>query len=104
MKLDRISQEGKFMTYTGTDKIVYFVNNDGKNEKSSTNVSYGKAHMSSNVKHLPPMAIALQQAGYCKEPYKDGASFPVNPGLQANRRSPDAAGLDIYSVEDAILP
>ena len=49
MKLDRISNEGRFMTYTGSDKIVYVVTKGGKHEKSVTHVAFNEAHMSGNI-------------------------------------------------------
>ena len=64
MKLDTMSSQGIFMTYSGTDKNVYVVNQDGTNERLTTHVSYDEAHMSSNKPTLPPMAITLQQKGY----------------------------------------
>ena len=77
MKLDSISSVGTFMTYKGTDKIVYVVDKEGKNEKSSAHVLYNEAHMSANICTQLPMATALQQAGYRKEPYSDPNPLPV---------------------------
>ena len=52
------------MTYKGTDKIMYIVNKQGKNERASAHVSFDEAHMSSPTKSQPPMSTMLQQAGY----------------------------------------
>ena len=48
MKLDKISSEGLFMTYTGTDKIIYVVDKDGSNEHTCTHYAFDEAHISSN--------------------------------------------------------
>lgn len=64
MKMDKISNEGLFMAYTGSDKIVYVVNKKGKKEQAVTHVYFDEAHMSSSIQSTPPMGIALQQAGY----------------------------------------
>lgn len=48
------------MTYTGTDKIMYIVNQHGKKDHTSAHVSFNEAHMTSTLQTKPPVAIALQ--------------------------------------------
>ena len=60
MKLDTMSNDGLFMTYTGTNKNVYVVNKDGSNEHISTHVAFDEAHISSTNIQLPPMDTILQ--------------------------------------------
>ena len=64
MKLDTMTSQGIFMTYSGTNKNVYVVNEDDTNERLSTHLTYDEAHMSSHKQDLPPIAITLQQRGY----------------------------------------
>ena len=52
MKLDRISSTGLFMTYKGTDKVMYVVNKHGKNERASAHVSFDKAHNNPVISHI----------------------------------------------------
>ena len=112
MKLDKISSEGLFITYTGTDKIIYVVNKDGTNERTCSHFAFDEAHMSSNAKTLPPMAITLQHAGY-RKPMND--TYPeTTTNLQFKLLSPDtttptkstpsSAGYDIYSSENKDIP
>ena len=58
-KLDHISADGPFMTYTATDKIMYVVNQQGKEERTSAHVSFDEAHMTSTLQTKSPVAIAL---------------------------------------------
>ena len=94
--------------------LQHCFNNNGFNERASAHVSYDEAHMSATTSNLPPMAVALQQAGYRKEPYSDNTSSPVEPGnlkIKLNsekattptRGTPDSAGLDFYSAENAVI-
>lgn len=114
MNLDRISNEGLFMTYTGSDKIVYVVNKRGRREQAVTHVSFDEAHMSSSIQSTPPMGIALQQAGYRKTPFTEGRPVQLtseklkvkllsNKGTLPIRSTEHAAGLDICSAENAII-
>ena len=64
MKLDSMSNDCIFMTYSGTDKNAYIVNKDGTNECLSTHITYDEAHISSTNTTIPPMATVLQQAVY----------------------------------------
>ena len=99
------------MTYSGTNKNIHVVNDDGTNKRLSTHVSYNEAHMSSHEQHLPPMAITLQQQGYVLQPDDTNESPPI---LKINLRSNNAtmplkateqsAGYDIFSSEHIILP
>ena len=102
---DRIIHEGLFMTYKGSNKIVYVVNNNGKSEKTAIHVSFDEAHMSSTTNTQPSMSKMLQQAGYCKAPYVDETKdIPTHDilkvkklskkAIEPNRGSEYAAGLD----------
>ena len=112
MKLDRISSEGLFMTYTGTDKIIYVVDRDGTNERTCTYYAFDEAHMSSNSKTLPPMAVTLQHAGY-RKPMDD--IYPEMKEILQFKRlfkiasiptkaTPHSAGYDIGSSENKDIP
>ena len=111
MKLDSITSEGLFMTYSGTDKVVIVVDTNGSNERRCTHLTYDEAHMSSTQKTLPPMGIVLQQAGYHPQPLekllnndikirvkllKPIATMPV-------KTTPGSAAYDIFSSEQIVL-
>ena len=114
-KLDKISKEGLFMTYKGTDKIVYVVNKQGKQEKTATHVTFDEAHMSSSLQTQPPMSSALQQAGYRTKPYEESLSGATDitytvkfkklskKATEPHKASDGAAGLDFYSAENVII-
>ena len=56
------------MTYKGTNKIGYVIDEDVTNrERVATHMSFDKAHITMHPKHHPPMAVALQNAGYRPE-------------------------------------
>lgn len=107
--LDNISSDGLFMTYTGTDKIMYVVNQHGKKERTSAYVSFDEAHMTSTLQNKSPVSIAPQQAGHCQLPftYKSSISSslriePLNaqPTIPT-KASPGYVGYYIYSSHDA---
>ena len=112
MKLDTISNQGLFMTYSRTHKNVYVVNYDSTNEQLTTHLSYDKAHMSSLQKELPPMAIALQQHGCYNQPNSTRITFPdklkinllSNNAILPIKATPYSAGYNIYSAESVIIP
>ncbi len=117
-KLDSISTTGRFMTYKGTDKIAYVTNEDGTQEKASTHLAFDEAHMSATVNKQPPMAHALQQAGYRKEPFVDVPNplptdipnthtikfKPLSEEATIPQKGTDqAAGYDLFSAENAVI-
>ena len=102
------------MTYTGTDKIMYVVDSTGKKEHTSAHVSFDEAHMTSAVQQKPPMAIALEQAGYRTEPFQlplipapDNITLKIKPlakdAIVPSQATSGSAGYDIYSNEDAVI-
>ena len=105
MKLDRISSKGLFMTYTGTDEIIYVVDREGTNKHTCTHYAFDEAHMS-------PMAVTLQHAGYWKP--MDNLSPEMKEILQFKRLSkiasiptkatPHSARYDIASSENKDIP
>ena len=111
MKLDTISSQGLFMTYSGTHKNVYVVDNDGLNERLTTHLTYDEAHMSSSKQNLPPMAVTLQQRGYQPEPtINDSALSTLKIKLLSKTASmpikatKNSAGYDIHSLVHTKIP
>ena len=115
MKLDNISSSGLFMTYKGTDKVAYVVDDDGTNERISTHLSFDEAHFSSDLKHQPPMAAVLRQAGYKDNPPQKGVPTHLSSStlriksLSEHATTPthatkSSAGLDLFSAENAVVP
>ena len=117
-KLDSNNTEGTFLTYGGTDKNVYVTDSKTKREKLTTHVIYDEAHMSVPPAKQPPMAVALQKAGYrvplttTKEnPTVDATTIEQLPvkllsdqATAPTRGSANSAGLDLYSSETALVP
>ena len=112
MKLDTMSSQGIFMTYSGTDKNVYVVNQDGTNERLTTHVSYDEAHMSSTKSTLPHMAISLQQKGYFHPTDKTITDPSTQVKIKISspeatlptKATPHSAGFDMYSAEQTTIP
>ena len=111
MKLDSISSQGLFMTYSGTNKKVYVVDEDGSNERLTTHLTYDEAHMSSSKQNLPPMAVTLQQRGYQSDPtttHSDLSTLKIKL-LSTDAHMPikateNSAGYDIYSSVHTTTP
>ena len=114
MKLDSISSSSLFMTYKGTDKLCYVVDDDGKNERASAHVSFDEAHLSEPPKQRPPMSKILEHAGYQQEYPKKGiiddvANEVMNVQLLSehatlpSKGSKESAGFDLYSAENALI-
>jgi deoxyuridine 5'-triphosphate nucleotidohydrolase len=66
-KLDRFDRSGKFMTFKGTDKIGYVIDDRTLRERITTHISFDEAGLSQQGREQPPMATALQTAGYRPE-------------------------------------
>ena len=108
MKLDKIDGTGHFMTYKGTDKIFYVIDSTTKRECVVTHAVFDEAHMSVPKSKQPPMATALQQAGYSAIKEKRQLRLNVkrlNPTVKLPVRATDgAAAFDVYSGEDVEVP
>ena len=111
MKLDTMSDDGIFMTYTSTDKNIYVFNKDGSNERIFTHIAFDEAHTSSTNKNLPPMAIALQQMGYTSIDTKDNENNHFikvqllhQDAVMPHKSTTESAGYDISCCSDYTLP
>ena len=111
-KLDDISSVGTFMTYKGTDKIICIRDRKTNKERVATHAEFDEAFMAETKHSIPPMAVALQQAGYRHIPSSDNnndVSPSTIPKLKIKllshdatmpqRATTDAAGLDMYSSQ-----
>jgi deoxyuridine 5'-triphosphate nucleotidohydrolase len=108
-KLDRMDGTGTFMTYKGTDKISYIIDEVTGKERTATHVTYDEAFASVPASKQPPMATALQQSGYRQELDTGKTTLKIkllDPTAKPPERGSDnAAGLDMYShVSTIILP
>ena len=105
-KLDKMDNTGKFMTYKGTDKIVYVIDDNSGKERVTSHVNYDEAYTSVSASNQPPMATALQQSGYvpekeeiCRVKFKTLHSLAKIP----EKGSDGAAALDLYAVTPSII-
>ena len=101
-KLKKMDNVGRFMTYKGTNKIVYVIDDVSGKERTTTHVNYDEAFTSVPTAQQPPMTVALQQSGYTPE---KETSCQVNIKLLhpkarlPERATVEAACLDIYTPE-----
>ena len=101
-KLDKMDSVGRFMTYKGTDKIAYVIDDVTGKERVTTHMNFDEAFMSVPAKDHPPMATAIQQSGYVptKEEICRLKIKLLSPSAQVPQRgSAEAAGLDLYTCE-----
>ena len=111
MKLDPITSEGLFMTYSGSDKIIIAVDRNGTNERRCTHVSYDEAHMSTTTKEIPPMGLVLQQAGYHssipEKPISNNITVKIKllspTATMPTKGTPGSAAYDLYSSESITI-
>jgi dUTP pyrophosphatase len=101
-KLDKMDNVGRFMTYKGTDKIAYVIDDATGKERMATHLNYDEAFMSVPAKDHPPMATAIQQSGF--EPTKEEICRMkiklLSPKVQLPQRGTvEAAGLDLYTCD-----
>jgi dUTP pyrophosphatase len=112
-KLDDISEVGTFLNYKGTDKVIYVKDRKTGREKTATHAFFDEAFMAETSTNLPPMALALQQAGYRTIPNSELQVPPVEiddttlhikllskTAKMPIRGTTSSAGLDIFSDEN----
>jgi dUTP pyrophosphatase len=106
-KLDRMDGHGRFMTYKGTDKICYVIDDTTKRERIVTHTSFDEAFASVHPTKQPPMASALQQSGYRQddEPMPCEVKIKLlNPDAKIPvKGSTEAAGWDIHCTENLVI-
>jgi dUTP pyrophosphatase len=115
-KLDDISEVGTFLNYKGTDKVMYVRDRKSGKEKTATHAYFDEAFMAETSTNLPPMALALQQAGYRQVPSKHLHVPPISTNNHALniklltetakmpiRGTVTSAGLDIFSDETTTI-
>ena len=116
-KLDDISSVGTFLSYKNTDKIIYVRDRKSGEEKVATHAVFDEAYMAERIKSIPPMASALQQAGYRQLPDAELGNKAVKikenhlnitllskEATLPKRGSATAAGIDMYSSENVCIP
>ena len=116
-KLDDISEVGTFLTYKGTDKVIYVRDRKTGREKTATHAYFDEAFMAETTTNLPPMALALQQAGYRSIPNAELEIPPVSiddktlniklltpTAKMPVRGTTQAAGLDLFSDQEVTIP
>ena len=113
-KLDTNNTIGTFMTYSGTDKNIWALNDTTNQPLLATHYTFDEAHMSTEESKVPPYAIALQRTGY-----RDTLDIPINttpapidnipikqiqPDAKIpNRSTAESAGLDFYANKTTTL-
>ena len=114
-KLDDISSVGTFLTYKGTNKIMYVRDRKSNEERVATHAVFDEAFMGEHNIPLPPMATALQKAGIKKQKQSSSNITTTSvPQLQVklltpkatmpHRATATAAGLDMYSAQSVTIP
>ena len=105
-KLDRMDRTGRFMTYKGTNKIAYIIDDVTNRERVATHMLFDEAFMSKDPAKHPPMASAIQHSGYRPE-HEDRCDIKVKL-LHPNavlpiKASAGAAGYDLHSTQNITI-
>jgi hypothetical protein len=83
------------------------IDDETKQERTVTHISYDKAFASVHPSKQSPMASALQQSGYCQDDEPSKCELKVKllaPEVKAPvKGSAEAAGWDVYCHEDIVL-
>jgi dUTP pyrophosphatase len=109
-KLDKMDRAGTFLTFKGTDKIAYVIDEVTGCERVVTHVTYDEAHSSLLQSKQPPMASAIQQSGYTPSTVTNEAECEVKVRLLDKdtqlpvQATTEAAGLDIHAQESITIP
>ena len=108
MKLDKLDGTGHFMTYKGTNKIFYVIDSTTKKECTVTHAIFDEAHMSVPKSFQPPMASALQQAGFTSQREKRQLRMGVkqldSTVLLPIKATDGAAAFDIFTADAINIP
>ena len=113
-KLDSNNTVGTFMTYSGTDKNIWALNNATRQPLLATHYTFDEAHMSTEESQVPPYAIALQRAGYRKTIELPPEALPekitklpmkliTEGAILPSRSTKESAGLDMYAAKATTL-
>ena len=113
--MDISGESGIFLGYTATTKNIYIKSDKTNRVHIVLHKLFDKAYMTTPLMELPPMAEALQNAGYnnTKSKTKDKViSFDEvqikiqllsDKAIAPSRSTPQSAGFDLHSTIDAIL-
>ena len=113
--LDNPGEAGIFLGYTATEKNIYVQSEKTKKIHIALHKSFDEAYMTDPTGTLPPMAIALQRAGYNnvntsaddKPATKPERHIKIkllsDDAIPPTRSTPTSAGLDLYSTIDAVI-
>jgi dUTP pyrophosphatase len=114
--LDIAGEVGTFLGYTATMKNVYVQSERTKQIHVSLHKSFDEAHVTAPAEGLPPLAIALQNAGYNNNgTTNEDAQIPIteenlklkllsSDATTPSRSTPQSAGLDLHSAVDMVIP
>ena len=102
-KLDKMDNTGRFVAYKGSNKLIYVIDDVTGKERVTSHANFDEAFTSVKASQHPPMATALQQAGY--KPEKEDICRIKVKLLDSNARLPkkateDAAAFDVYSTKE----
>ena len=113
--MDIAGEAGVFLGYTATQKNVYVKSDKSNLIHTVLHKSFDEAFMTTPLEAKPPMAQALQQAGFdntCSTPH-DKVLGMEDPNLHAKllsdeaklptRSTKDSVGYDIYSTSDILI-
>jgi dUTP pyrophosphatase len=113
--MDIAGNQGVFLGYTASQKNVYVKSTTTNKVHITLHKSFDEVHMTTFTETIPPMAQAMQKAGYTNSVASptDKATQITNDSIKVHllskyaieptRSTELSAGLDIYSAEDHLL-
>ena len=113
--MDDTGEAGTFLGYTATRKNMYVQSDKTSKIHIALHKSFDEAHMTQPTGALPPMAQALQKAGYSNMNTKPTDKMEKQPEqflkikclsddvIVPTRSSTSAAGLDLHSTINGVI-
>lgn len=113
-KLDDITFAGRFLSYTGTDKIVNILCEKTNKIRTATHVTFDEGHSTVPKERRPMMADILLQSGYNAKVFEENHKVPLTEatlkvkllstdGILPTRGTPASIGYDLYGANDHLL-
>ena len=114
-KLDDITFAGRFLSYTGTDKVTNILCEKTNKVRTATHVTFDETHSTVPKDRRPKMAELLLQCGYNNKLFDEDPTSPKmgsvdlkvkllsTDGIIPTRGTDNSIGYDVYGSRDYLV-